>query len=59
MKLDRYSQITFNQDKLKAQLKLDALKRRHRMEQVKEGVLGALFLACLIACLWLGLLLFP
>ena len=57
--IDRYSQLTFNQDKLKAQLKLDALKRRARIEQVKEGVLSAFFFACLIACLWFGLLLFP
>ena len=56
--IDRYSQLTFNQDKLKAQLKLDALKRRARIEQVKESVLSALFFACLIACLWFGLLLF-
>ena len=56
--IDRYSQITFNQDKLKAQLKLDALKRRARIEQVKEGVLSAVFFVCLIACLWFGLLLF-
>ena len=57
--LDRYSQITFNQDKLKAQYKLDALKRAARIEQVKKGVLSALFFACLIVCLWFGLLLFP
>ena len=57
--IDKYSQITFNQDKLKAQYKLDALKRTYRLKQLKEGALSALFFACLIVCLWFGLLLFP
>lgn len=56
--LDRYSKITFNPDKLKAQLKYDALKRAYRLRQLKNGLLSALFFTCLIACLWLGLLLF-
>jgi hypothetical protein len=56
--IDRFSQITFNADKLQAQYKLDALKRAYRLKQLKEGALSALFFACLVACLWFGLVLF-
>ena len=56
--IDRYSQITFNADKLQAQYKYDALKRVYRLKQLKEGALSALFFACLITCLWFGLVLF-
>lgn len=58
MKADRYSQVTFNPDKLKAQLKYDALKRAYRAEKIKEYALSVLFCVCLAVCLWFGLLLF-
>jgi len=54
----RYSQITFNQDKLKAQQQFDALKRTARAEKIKEYTLSVLFCVCLAVCLWFGLLLF-
>ena len=58
MKIDKFSQITFNPDKLKAQRKLDKLKRKYLLNQIFNGVLATVFFACLLACFWLGLLLF-